>query len=101
MKLAIIKHLPLVARHVGQKVFDDKLIEHCIKWLGDEVFSIREAATENLRELTELFGEEWAKEQLFDNIKKQAHDKGYLLRMQALRSIESLAPVVSSGMFYC
>jgi hypothetical protein len=29
-------------------------------WLGDSVYSIREAATQNLRKLTEIFGVEWA-----------------------------------------
>lgn len=95
IRFAIIEHLPLVAKHVGQKVFDLNLIEHCMKWLRDEVYSIREAATKNLRHLTEFFGEEWAKEQLFEKIKEQAQDPSYLFRMQALRSIESLSPVIS------
>ncbi|KAF8216232.1 armadillo-type protein [Mycena galopus ATCC 62051] len=35
----------------------------CMSWLGDTVFSIREAATVNLKKLTEVFGVEWAKVQ--------------------------------------
>ena len=44
------------------KFFDEKLSTLCMSWLGDTVFSIREAATQNLKKLTEVFGVEWASE---------------------------------------
>lgn len=44
----------------GVEFFDEKLSNLCMTWLGDSVYSIREAATQNLRKLTEIFGVEWA-----------------------------------------
>ena len=65
---SIIEHIPLIARHLGEKLFDEKLVEFCMGWLQDEVFSIRQAATENLQKLTELFGEKWARAKVFDKV---------------------------------
>jgi hypothetical protein len=40
----------------------------CMKWLEDQVFSIREAATKNLQQLASEFGPEWAKEHLVPQV---------------------------------
>lgn len=50
-------------------------------WLGDTVFSIREAATQNLRKLTEVFGVEWAKETIVPKVVNMAQHTNYLYRM--------------------
>lgn len=62
VRLAIIEHIPLLAEHLGQELFDEemKLSDLCLTWLGDCVWSIREAAIENLKSLTVVFGPEWA-----------------------------------------
>jgi serine/threonine-protein phosphatase 2A regulatory subunit A len=62
VRLAIIEYIPLLASQLGVKFFDEKLSNLCMSWLGDTVFSIREAATHNLKKLTEVFGVEWASE---------------------------------------
>lgn len=40
--------------------FNDKLNVLCMTWLNDAIHSIRVAATNNLKRLTDLFGVEWA-----------------------------------------
>ena len=50
---------------VGQ----EKLGPQCMKWLEDQVFSIREAATKNLQKLAQEFGPEWAKDHLVHQVR--------------------------------
>mmetsp|Transcript_1118 Transcript_1118/g.3469 ORF Transcript_1118/g.3469 Transcript_1118/m.3469 type:complete len:615 (-) Transcript_1118:85-1929(-) len=99
VRLAIIQHVPLLARQLGKEFFegDDKLSSLCINWLGDTVWSIREAAILNLKSLAEVFGTDWAKAhivpqvvQLFDTSKK------YLFRMTALNAVGVLSEVVGT-----
>ena len=44
-----------------------------MRWLADPVFSIREAATANLRSLAEEFGADWAKEHIVPQVDFVAH----------------------------
>jgi serine/threonine-protein phosphatase 2A regulatory subunit A len=50
-------------------------------WLGDTVFSIREAATENLKKLTEVFGVEWSKVSIIPKVMAMGQHPNYLYRM--------------------
>lgn len=50
-------------------------------WLGDTVFSIREAATQNLKKLTEVFGVEWASEAIIPKVTAMGQHPNYLYRM--------------------
>ncbi len=43
---------PAPCEPTGVKFFDEKLSQLCMGWLGDTVFSIREAATHNLKKLS-------------------------------------------------
>uniref|UniRef100_A0A0A9DTX7 Pco067871 n=1 Tax=Arundo donax TaxID=35708 RepID=A0A0A9DTX7_ARUDO len=60
VRLAIIEYIPLLACQLGVGFFDDKLGALCMQWLEDKVFSIRDAAANNLKRLAEEFGPEWA-----------------------------------------
>ena len=51
VRLQIIEHTPSLAKQLGHEFFDAKLSELCMNWLGDPVYSIREAATANLTKL--------------------------------------------------
>lgn len=53
-------------------------------WLGDSVYSIREAASKNLRKLTEVFGVEWAKSTLIPKVVPMGQHTNYLYRMTTL-----------------
>ena len=55
VRQAIIEYIPLLASQLGRAFFDDQLGNLCLSWLGDNVFSIREAATVNLKKLTVTF----------------------------------------------
>lgn len=81
MRLAIIEYIPLLASQLGVKFFDEKLGTLCMSWLGDTVFSIREAATQNLKKLTEVFGVEWASEAIIPKVMVMGTHTNYLYRM--------------------
>lgn len=81
VRLAIIEYIPLLASQLGVKFFDEQLSELCMGWLGDTVFSIREAATQNLRKLTEVFGVDWAKGSIIPKVMGMGQHTNYLYRM--------------------
>ena len=81
VRLAIIQHVPLLASQLGVKFFDEKLSRLCMSWLGDTVFSIREASVQNLRKLTEVFGVEWANRAIVPRVMEMASHPNYLYRM--------------------
>lgn len=94
IRLAIIEYIPLLAKQFGSKFFEEKLLELCMSWLRDLVFSIREAATVNLMKLTEVFGAEWAKAAIIPEVMKMTTDENYLHRMTTI-----FALTVSGGGF--
>lgn len=94
VRLAIIECVPLLASQMGASVFEDKLGLQCFKWLEDQVFSIREAATANLMKLANEFGAEWAKEHLVPAILGMAGNPHYLFRMTLLSAVNQMAPHV-------
>lgn len=81
VRLAIIDYIPLLAKQLGVSFFDEKLSNLCMDWLGDTVFSIREAATINLKKLTEVFGVEWANEAIIPKVMAMGDHPNYLYRM--------------------
>lgn len=87
MRQAIIEYIPLLATQLGQEFFDDQLGNLCMSWLGDNVYSIREAATVNLKKLTEVFGVEWAKIQIVPKVVGMGQHPNYLLRMTTVQAI--------------
>jgi serine/threonine-protein phosphatase 2A regulatory subunit A len=81
VRLAIIEYIPLLASQLGVQFFDEKLSGLCMSWLGDTVFSIREAATTNLKKLTEVFGVEWANGAIIPKVMAMGQHPNYLYRM--------------------
>lgn len=81
VRLAIIGHMPLLAGQLGVGFFNEKLSSLCMGWLGDTVFSIREAATHNLKRLTEVFGVEWASQNIIPKVMEMGRHPNYLYRM--------------------
>jgi serine/threonine-protein phosphatase 2A regulatory subunit A len=84
IRLAIIEYIPLLAKQFGPAFFEAKLLDLCMSWLRDLVFSIREAATINLQKLTDVFGAEWAKSVIIPRVLKMTMDENYLHRMTTL-----------------
>jgi len=87
VRLAIITQIPLLAKQLGVAFFDEKLAQLSMNWLGDPVYSIREAATVNLESLTREFGAEWAKSSILPQVLQMATSPNYLYRMTVLFSV--------------
>jgi len=66
-----------------------------MSWLGDNVYSIREAATVNLKRLTEVFGVEWARSTIVPKVLQMGGHPNYLYRMTTIFAITSLAPTLT------
>ncbi|KAL1778952.1 serine serine/threonine-protein phosphatase 2A 65 kDa regulatory subunit A alpha isoform [Sigmodon hispidus] len=62
-------------------------------WLVDHVYTIREAATSNLKKLVEKFGKEWAHATIIPKVLAMSGDPNYLHRMTELFSINVLSEV--------
>lgn len=95
VRLAIIELIPILAKHLGKEYFGDKLSALCMAWLDDGVHSIRRAATENLMQLTELFGEEWAVELIIPRIGRMQMHQNYLHRTTALYVLQVVVRCLS------
>ncbi|RWW25516.1 hypothetical protein GW17_00010139 [Ensete ventricosum] len=65
-----------------------------------KVFSIREAAANNLKRLAEEFGPEWAMHNIVPQLMEKISNPHYLHRMTILQSISLLAPVLGSESTY-
>jgi serine/threonine-protein phosphatase 2A regulatory subunit A len=85
---------------VGKHFFNDKLSMLCMGWLGDEVYSIRRAAAENLLKLTELFGEEWTKEIVLPRLEILHSNSNYLHRVTSLYGMQVLCKVIAPSVRY-
>jgi serine/threonine-protein phosphatase 2A regulatory subunit A len=55
-----------------------------MSWLGDCVYSIRAAATKNLKNITQVFGVTWAKTAIFPKILTMSQNANYLYRITTL-----------------
>lgn len=97
VRLAIIEYIPLLASQLGVNFFNEKLSNLCMSWLGDTVFSIRDAATTNLKKLTEVFGVEWANEAIIPKVMAMGNHPNYLYRMTTCFAISVSGPEYSSG----
>jgi serine/threonine-protein phosphatase 2A regulatory subunit A len=51
-----VELFPILAKQLGENFFNEKLNPISISWLNDSIFSIREAAIKNIKQLTEIFG---------------------------------------------
>ncbi|KAG6813780.1 hypothetical protein H0H92_007192 [Tricholoma furcatifolium] len=95
VRQAIIEYIPLLANQLGKPFFDEQLGNLCMSWLGDTVYSIREAATVNLKKLTEVFGVEWAKVAIVPKVMGMGQHPNYLFRMTTVQAITTITPSLS------
>lgn len=87
VRQAIIEYIPLLAKQLGKPFFDEQLGNLCMSWLGDTVYSIREAATVNLKNLTDVFGVDWAKVAIVPKVMGMGQHPNYLFRMTTVQAI--------------
>merc|ERR1719223_2503125 len=76
-------------------MFNEQLSSLCLRWLSDSVFSVREAAATNLKNLTEVFGPEWAASTILPELSATASHASFLRRMTALITVQVLGTVVT------
>ncbi|KAG5651146.1 hypothetical protein H0H81_009718 [Sphagnurus paluster] len=95
VRQAIIEYIPLLANQLGKPLFDEQLGNLCMSWLGDTVYSIREAATVNLKKLTEVFGVDWAKVAIVPKVMGMGQHPNYLFRMTTVQAITTITPSLS------
>lgn len=94
VRQAIIEYIPLLANQLGVDFFDEQLSNLCMSWLGDTVFSIREAATVNLKKLTDVFGVQWARNTIIPKVLQMGVHPNYLYRMTTIFAITVSLPVL-------
>ncbi|THH17009.1 hypothetical protein EW146_g3728 [Bondarzewia mesenterica] len=100
VRQAIIEYIPLLATQLGKPFFDEQLGNLCMSWLGDTVYSIREAATTNLKKLTEVFGVEWARVAIVPKVVNMGAHPNYLYRMTTVQAIATIAPSLNFEIVY-
>lgn len=102
VRLAIIEYIPLLASQMGTAFLfqktdgakEEQLNSLCLQWLGDRVYSIREAAAVNLQKLTEVFGSEWARTHILPHVTELLDNPHYLYRMTVVKAMTLLALAV-------
>jgi serine/threonine-protein phosphatase 2A regulatory subunit A len=67
----------------------------CFKWLNDSVYSIRVASIENLKELTNIFGSQWAERNIIKKLLDLKQEGNYLHRLTALFGMAELSKVLT------
>jgi len=96
IRLAIIELIPVIASELDLKYFDTKLGELCVSWLHDTVFAIRQAAIQNIRKLTQVFGVAWAQNCIIPSALLLHSHPNYLHRLTVLYVITELTPLVGT-----
>ncbi|KAG0672856.1 protein phosphatase 2A structural subunit [Kluyveromyces marxianus] len=98
VRLAIIEYIPLLAEQLGLEFFDSKLSDLCLSWLYDGVYSIRSAAISNLNKLTEIFGSDWARDEIITRLLKSDNQllENFNYRITLLFALTGLVPVVDT-----
>lgn len=98
VRQAIIEYIPLLANQLGVDFFDEQLSNLCMSWLGDTVFSIREAATVNLKKLTDVFGVQWARNTIIPKVLQMGVHPNYLYRMTTIFAITVSIAILQNEM---
>ena len=91
-KLSVIQTFIELATQLGQAFFNAHLSGICAAWLSDKVCMIREQAIEVYRQLSEVFGAQWASQHAVPHFIALQADESYLKRKIALMGVAALAP---------
>lgn len=95
VRLLIIEQIPLLSEQLGVSFFDEELGELCMSWLWDPVYSIRNAAVDNLEKLSVIFGSQWSKLELIDRILSDKVDlSNFIVRITSVFALGKLSNVV-------
>lgn len=92
----MIEHIRSIAEQLGCEFFTEKLNSLCLGWLVDDIASIREAAAANLKELTAVFGTDWAVRHLIPSIIEVREHPSYLRRLTALQALYQISTAMDA-----
>mmetsp|Transcript_31456 Transcript_31456/g.91987 ORF Transcript_31456/g.91987 Transcript_31456/m.91987 type:complete len:596 (+) Transcript_31456:44-1831(+) len=93
VRLAVIDCMPSLAKYLGEAEFTKEL-NHLFKlWLVDPVFSVRDAAASNFRQLLEVLGQEWCEGNVVPQLLEVLSHSNYLFRISAMLCARTLADV--------
>lgn len=87
----MIQQFPVLARQLGENFYNEKLNPISTAWLRDSIFTIREAAIENYKEISKIFGAQWASTCAVPRIVQLHTDSNYLHRLTTLFGIQALS----------
>lgn len=98
VRMAIIEYVPILAEQLGVQFFDQQLSDLCLSWLWDTVYSIREAAVNNLKKLTEIFDSDWCREEIISKLLKFDSQllENFVYRFTLLAALTALVSVVNN-----
>ncbi|XBW35004.1 hypothetical protein QEN19_000569 [Hanseniaspora menglaensis] len=98
VRLAVIENIPILAKQLKLEIFQDKLNLMCLNFLWDNVYSIRAAAIQNLKKLCEIFGSDWANEEIIKKLLQSKSDilQVFTFRITLLQALTELITVVSN-----
>lgn len=98
VRLAVIENIPVLAKQLKLEIFQDKLNLLCLNFLWDNVYSIRSAAIKNLKKLCEIFGSDWANEEIIKKLLQSKSDilQVFTFRITLLQALTELISVVSN-----
>ncbi len=83
-----------MAQELGQKFFNDKLLALCMTWLADSVYAIRDAAVNNLKKLTQVFGVAWSSQHVLPKVIALFSHPNYMYRMTTLMAVGAMTEVL-------
>lgn len=104
VRLAIIEYIPKLASQLGESFFNNELLNLCMLWLWDPVFAVRDAAVNNLKDLTVIFGPAWGDAHIVSRLLSIRDEKideatsvdfsNFIIRITCLFAVTKLIPVV-------
>lgn len=100
VRLAICEQMPLLAKSLQADGFDSSKLSLsgvCLNWLQDNVFSVREKASESIALLVKHFGSAWGAERIFPRLTAMGAEKAYLSRLTCVQAVRRLAPNVDTA----
>jgi len=74
-----------------EATFTSELSQLFSMWLMDPVFSVRDAAATNLRQLSDVLGVKWCEKEIIPQLQTLVAHKNYLYRIAAVLCIGTLA----------
>lgn len=95
IKLSVVEQYPALAKQLGEQFFTEKLVQICLNWLNDNVYSIRMAAIDNFKELTKIFGSAWCERNVLKKLLEMRLEQNYLYRLTTLFGIAELSEVLN------